>query len=409
MLASLAIADNAFAGGEEVRGFLRNIDARSLPAIGASLSFDHLGVNALSSGLRVAVGVNGKLEAILSDGEEQTGVSILQDGYNTLDFAILAPGETAPSFYGDPYGRRAYLRWSPVEGAASYNLYWSSNGVSYSLYDTTTDTQFSSEVLPEGTNFFKLSSLDEVGNESALSSAKAVAIPYRSEPVTNPSIAWNGSALALSWSLPSDPDRTGVNLYANFNLATERLETAIREDVPFVSLGNVTSYTFTPSEEGLWHFYVRPQDVDGRHSDDVRMLTANTVMVASNLNLLDPEQVSLIPVPGGKVKLSWRYNWPAGEDCRAFYFYQANSLSAIQSNLESDTPYSGFPFMNVTSDIRSVPYSQTFDQVFTANVWFSVRSATSNGAIKSTLGTIVSCTPDSTAPATPSFLLGIGN
>jgi len=392
---------SAFLNGTSTLGEIRNLRVAAT-SLGSSLSFAHTGVSPTSKDLRVAVAVNGAPIAVLNAGEEQTGIPLLSDGYNTLDVKILHPFcSSLPSFYGQAYGRRAYLAWTAPGDANVSHVFSSTNNVSFTLATETTESEWSSPVLSEGLHYFKVRSLDAAGNPSANTAPVAVSILYRSEPVSNLTGDWNGAAIALSWTLPTDADRVGVDIFSNQNLATGNLESSIIENEPWeVKAANATSHIFTPSELGTWRFYVRPRDVDGRNDDSVEMVVLDASSIASGVEMNVPTYLRAKAIAGGKIRLTWLYDWVDGEDCVRFDFFRGNSEALC---LASST----FANVAASATFGSAELSHTFAETFTVNTWFAIQSST--GSVNSDFSEVAFCTPDGSAPSAPSITKAIGN
>lgn len=275
-------------------------------------------------------------------------------------------------------------------------------------YDT--DDQFSFQVGPpvsyrsdeldEGSHTFTVSAVDAAGNESATLTAITIETIYRPGDVTSLDASWDGTQIALSWALPSDGDLAAVLIYSNYSNLFATLQDDVIETGAWTSkASDATGHTFTPPASGTWKFYVRTMDTSGRISDNVEMLTVDTTAISDALTLSTPEAVTVTPIAGGKLRVSWQYPWTTSDDCTEFRIY----LNADEENPVFTTPTDTSAATN-TGTITE--YSWDSD-VLPGTRWATVRA--SDGTNETANTDLTEGEPDATAPTLSGSLGGTPN
>jgi hypothetical protein len=256
--------------------------------------------------------------------------------------------------------------------------------------------EWASPELAEGNWLFSVKGRDLAGNLSAALTELPLAIIHRPDAVRNLRATFDPSLsdpIALSWDLPSDPDRAAVDLYCNYSNTFERLGEEIIEDAPWVSLSDdAETYAFAPAVDGVWRFYVRTRDSAGRRSDNVEAVEVDTEGLPTGVRLNAPEQVAVAAGPGGSFVVSWVYRFEGGEDIDGFEVREVGGSVVATSSAVGETIAS---------------YSATVAGPYSVATSFVVAALAASG--DELLSDEVEGTPDATPPSMPEPLQGVPN
>lgn len=292
--------------------------------------------------------------------------------------------------------------WSAERSIAKGRGYVLFNGVRVTFHDdpgdyTTGDqhdfrvgprTSWSSGELGSGTHQFAVAAVDAAGNEGSATAAAEVRIIRLPEGVTGLSATWDGTEIALAWTLPAG-SWDAVRIYANHNLDFDRLEDGIVEAGAWETLaGDATGHTFEPGLEGTWRFVVRLEK-DGRVGDDAGAVTVDTALAPPSAGLNVPFDVTVTPGPGGTFTVAWAYSWAEGDDLDHFAVYVHTS----------ETGTFAAPVAEVTPTRGPEPVwrGSWTSGAYGGERWFTVRAVNSEDVETPNTDTTAG-TPDATAP-----------
>jgi hypothetical protein len=263
-------------------------------------------------------------------------------------------------------------------------------------------TSITTGELAEGTWRFQVAPVDAAGNVGTPIAEHVIPIIHAPNPVDNLRVDWDGEDLTLRWDLPADDDLDAIEVYSNFSNTFEALGPYIIEDGPWRTLGaDATECVIEAPAPGVWKFYVRTRDEAGRLGASIRAVEVDTTAPRTDLRLNVPELISATPVAGGRIRLTWRYQWrPGGEDAESFRVFVG------EEPLEFDVATATVPAVD-TGDAFGV-YTWTSDPLPGPRL-FTVRAAAGGaGPARTTTNTgTIEGIPDATAPALSGPLQGV--
>jgi hypothetical protein len=263
-------------------------------------------------------------------------------------------------------------------------------------------TSITTGELAVGTWRFQVSPVDAAGNEGAPIAEHVIAIIHAPDELENLRATWDGAALTLLWGLPPGADFSAIEVYSNYSNAFQRLMPHIIEDSPWQSLaGTATQFVLANPAAGLWRLYARARDQAGRRGASIQAVEVDTAGPRSDLRLNVPELISATPVSGGRIQLSWRYQWrPGGDDAESFRVFVG------EDPLQFDVATATVPAVD-TGDAFGV-YTWTSDPLPGPRL-FTVRAAAGGaGPARTTTNTgTIEGIPDATAPALSGPLQGV--
>jgi hypothetical protein len=177
--------------------------------------------------------------------------------------------------------------------------------------------------LPVGYNYFRIKSVDKFGGESPWSSTKSVYVVKRPNPISDLVLANTDEEITLTWKNNDGYD--AIFVYSNYNLTTEQLDPYVDLESPIDILGpDDTSWTF--NKNGLTDkalFYVRGYK-NGIDDNNYLLMSHDTITnVPSNIMINNPELFSIKQISGGRLKVTYNYNWTDGEDHNRALIYMS--------------------------------------------------------------------------------------
>lgn len=242
--------------------------------------------------------------------------------------------------------------------------------------------------LGAGVWTFSVAAVDAAGNVSVPLSERGVTIVRLPLAPLNVAAAWTDEGkIRLTWELQTDASRAALWIFSNYSLTFERLGEYALEDGPWVELeDDAEEYEFTPPESGSWKFYVRAVDSDGRVSDNIDLVEADTLAPPDGVDLNEPGGVEVESGPGGLLTVRWVYDWNEGGSCTEFHIYAHED--------EGAPVWESPDVIEVSAGSGVVEYSAS--AVYAGARWFCVRA--SDGTVETQNEDLTLGTPDSEAP-----------
>lgn len=261
--------------------------------------------------------------------------------------------------------------------------------------------EWNSPELAAGAHRFAVAARDVAGNVGEPLTERAIRIILRPAGVVGATAEWDGTEIHLRWELVDD-DLSAIEVWSNWSNTFQRLGARVLDGAWMTLAGDTDELSFVPGESGLWRFYVRPVDADGRVSDSVELLTVDTREVPTGAQLRDPEDVQVAPAPDGALRVSWRYPVEDGQGVVAFAIWIAEDDEGTGAAEPVLVPVDGLPGFGVAE------YSWTSLEPFAAARWFSVR-ARNGDDVETPHRAWIMGVPDADAPSMTGRLAGVPN
>ena len=198
------------------------------------------------------------------------------------------------------------LSWDTVANATSYNIYRDS-----SLLGSTTSNTFTDTTLADGTYFYEVSAVDDIGESTSKASVSATVNNVPPAAPSNLSASVNQDSIDLSWDTVTDA--TSYNVYRDSSL---------------IASPTTTTFTDTALADGTYLYEVSAVDDAGESTSKASVsATVNNVPPAAPTNLS-------ASVNQDTVNLSW----DEVSDATSYKVYRDSSLIASPTtNAFTDT------------------------------------------------------------------------
>jgi hypothetical protein len=232
---------------------------------------------------------------------------------------------------------------------------------------------WTSEVLSENNYLYSVKAVDVAGNESPPLAEQPIAILYRPEPVSIPSVEWDGTHIALDWANPLQALQS-VLIYSNFSPVYGLLQDTINErdpwhEIPLTVNPDEHGFSFTPLVDGVWKFYLRTQAFNGRISESAELLSIDTTGTPTSLALNAPEAFQVAQGVGGTLKASWSYLVAGGEDITGFKIYIDGVATVV--SLPGDFFDSQVPQVSIVTNPQTIEVEMKVSAYVGSNELFS--------------------------------------
>lgn len=275
------------------------------------------------------------------------------------------------------------LRWRWDYVASAY-----SNGDAWQ-FTVGAATSFVTDELDEGTYLFALSGVDQAGNESTKSVNVSVTVTHEVDAPANLAVTYDGDDFVATWSVASGA--TGTRIYTNYDPAFGVLRDYVLELNPIatVTAPTATATITAAGLNGVAMFYARSYDAGGEE-DNCNLVTLDVGSLVSSTVAAPFELVGTAGAAGVAV-LSWAYtpNDVTPDLFRVYEFTSAPDLATINA---------ASPLATVSYTAGAVYQEFTFTtSALAGQRWYVVRAVDGDG-VEEQNTTVVSVTPDSTAP-----------
>ena len=198
------------------------------------------------------------------------------------------------------------LSWDTVANATSYNIYRDS-----SLLGSTTSNTFTDTTLADGTYFYEVSAVDDIGESTSKASVSATVNNVPPAAPSNLSASVNQDSIDLSWDTVTDA--TSYNVYRDSSL---------------IASPTTTTFTDTALADGTYLYEVSAVDDAGESTSKASVsATVNNAAPAAPTNLT-------ATVNADSVNLTWN----TVDDATSYNVYRDGSLIASPTtNAFTDT------------------------------------------------------------------------
>ena len=341
-------------------------------------------------------------------------IQLTETGRHWYEVFLSGPGnadEDLSAFISDIPGCRAKLTWtaSPAADIYRYKIYWDSGaggGLTYLAETDSTETEWISSVLDDGTYIFRVDPVDRAGNQTTSSSTVSVTIARYPNPPSDLALeSYNYSTQIASFSFV-ESDTAGVSgykVYHNNGNGDIDYDTVVL----YVAAGN-TTFDLSLTTAGEWKVGLRAYNAAWTE-DNIDVLS-EFELGGSPMDHLEPKPntpIALIVTPksGGTFLVNCVY--PAhNEESKATIvniYCDDGAGGAIDYNtvIATDAVDEHIKGEDAVLEIEATSIALTDGKTYT----FAAKAATASGT-KSDASETATGTADATAPDDISNLAG---
>lgn len=266
-------------------------------------------------------------------------------------------------------------------------------------------TRYITAPLASGTHQFRVSALDDAGNQSAATSAVSVVVDPDPAPPSSLAVSsYNASTRVFTLAATGADGGSTYKLFSNYDVTTNTLSQSVIYDYPVATRsgpGALTLTCTTGNPEGAYLFVCR-REVSGRNSRNFDAV--EYLLPAGENTIAVPANVQAFPAAEGRIRVTYSQDIapPLATPTSIGYRVSDAGGSTVQTGVLSFSAGSSIGVVNGSGTITGLsPFTDG------ATYYVSLRAAGS-GSLLTSYSPASAVVIDSTAPSAPSGLFAGG-